>query len=353
MRKYHLPAVEKFEAKLQNRNTHLLILRNSSGMEVALTDYGARIVSIIVPDKKGNLTDVVLGFNSIEEYFNAKEQYHGASIGRYANRIANAEFQLDSHRYKLAINNGHNNLHGGFEGFHRKVWDRRVNLSNSVEFYYVSPDGEEGFPGNLKVCISYTLTEENQIIIKYRANTDKKTIVNLTNHAYFNLNGEGNGDILNHQVKIDADYYLPNNENQIPLGEEVPVAETAFDFRDFKAIHQDIQADDIQLKSARGYDHNFINKAPISRPAATAYSPTTGIQLEVFTSEPGLQFYTGNFLSDKDIGKAGNHYLPYGGFCFETQHYPNSPNVEEFPSSSLSPEETYLSETHYRFSLRS
>lgn len=351
MYNYKLPKEKYFEHQIHEKNTHLLILRNSSGMEVAFTDYGARIVSIIVPSMQGHPTDVVLGFSHINHYLEAQEQYHGACIGRYAGRIAEGTFSLDSNSYTLAKNNGPNSLHGGKESFHTKVWDRRVHIGNSLEFYYSSPDGEEGFPGKLNACVIYTLTDDNKLIIQYRARTDKKTIVNLTNHTYFNLNGEGNGDILNHYVQLHADAYLPVNEHLIPKGEQQSVEGTAFDFRNYKPIYKDITQDDEQLKVARGYDHSFVNKESIATPAAAAYSLSTGIKLEVFTTEPGIHLYTGNFLSGADSGKSGKSYLPYAGLCFETQHFPDSPNQLHFPSVVLEAGEEYISETHFKFSL--
>lgn len=352
MAHYKLPDASDFNQQIAGKNTHLLILQNRRGMQVALTDYGARIVSILVPDTNGNLTDVVLGFNSLDAYVKADEQYHGATIGRYANRIANGQFTLDGKTYNLAKNNGNNSLHGGPQGFHNQVWDRQVSFKNKVDFYYVSPDGEEGFPGALKVHVSYELNEDNEIIIHYKAETTKKTIVNLTNHAYFNLNGEGHSDILHHFVQIPSANYLPIDEHAIPFGFESSVEESPFDFREAKPISEDILAEDEQLLRGNGYDHTFINTQSPSQAAAIAFSKISGIQLEVFTTEPGIQFYTGNFLSGKDTGKSGAKYSARTGFCFETQHYPDSPNQENFPSTVLDVGETYLSETRYKFSIK-
>ncbi|MFD1769356.1 aldose epimerase family protein [Sphingobacterium suaedae] len=349
---YQLPLPKDFEYNIDGKNTHLILLRNRTGMQVAFTDYGARIVSILVPDKYGDLRDVVLGFNSIHKYIQADEQYHGATIGRFANRIANAEFALDGNTYRLEKNNGNNSLHGGPSGFHTKVWDRQVSFKKKVDFYYVSADGEEGFPGNLKVNVSFELTEANEIVIRYKAETDKKTVLNLTNHAYFNLNGEGHSDILNHILHIPSDQYLPVNENLIPKGGETPVTDTPFDFRTPKKISADIEKENIQLKRANGYDHTYVNTQPFSTAAATAFSQHSGIQLEVFTTEPGIQLYTGNFLSGNDTGKSGGKYTPRSAFCFETQHYPDSPNQPRFPSVILEAGEVFESETIYRFSLK-
>src|SRR5690606_13166445 len=261
-------------------------------------------------------------------------------------------FSLDGTAYTLQKNNGNNSLHGGPSGFHTKVWDRQVSFKKKIDFYYVSPDGEEGFPGNLKVHVSFELTDDNEIIILYKAETDHKTVINLTNHAYFNLNGEGHSDILNHVICIPSASYLPIDENQIPLGEEAPVENTPFDFRTPKKISDDIGDDDIQLARGNGYDHTFINRHPFSRAAALAFSSHSGIQLEVFTTEPGIQFYTGNFLSGEDTGKSGRKYYSRTAFCFETQHYPDSPNQQGFPSVILEPGQIFESETIYRFSIK-
>ena len=351
MTTYKLPIAQGFEHKIDHKNTHLITLKNRAGMAIALTDYGARLVSALVPDKHGNLIDVVLGFDSIEGYLHAKEQYHGATVGRFCNRIAKGKFNLESKEYSLALNNGNNCLHGGIKGFHRKVWDRQVSFKKLVDFYYVSPDGEEGFPGELKTSVSYELTNENEIIIKFRGTTDAPTVLNLTNHAYFNLNGEGNGDVLNHLIQINSDEFLPIDENQIPIGKPESIEETAFDFRQAKTIAQDINAQDDQLEYANGYDHCYLNKQPISQAIASAYSKESGILLEVFTSEPSIHFYTGNFLAD-DLGKSGHRYLRYGGFCFEAQHYPDSPNHPDFPSVILNPGEVFQSEIRYKFSIQ-
>lgn len=348
---YSLPDYQDFEYKIDGKKTHLFILRNRMGMQVAFTDYGARIVSVLVPDKTGDLRDVVLGFNSIHEYLQADEQYHGATVGRFANRIANGCFHLDGKKYTLQQNNGSNCLHGGPTGLHSKVWDRRISFKKKIDFCYVSPDGEEGFPGNLKVTVSYELTEDNEIVIKYKAETDKKTVINLTNHSYFNLDGEGQGDVLSHILHLPSDHFLPIDENQIPLDSEVSVDGTAFDFRSPKKISQDIDKDDVQLKRGNGYDHTFVNQQPISEAAASAYSPNSGIRLEVFTTEPGVHLYTGNFLSE-DIGKSDRKYSSRSAFCFETQHYPDSPNHPQFPSVILEPGQVFESETIYKFSVK-
>ena len=349
MPSYKIPDPNTFYSRYDHKNTHLIVLQNSAGMQVALTDYGARIVSIIVPNKHGDPTDVVLGFDSIAAYFDAKEKYHGATIGRYANRIANGQFTLDGQVYDLEQNNGTNNLHGGSRGFHDRVWDRQLSFHRKVDFYYVAKDGEEGFPGNLKVHVSYELTNENELKIKYRANTDKKTVINLTNHAYFNLNGEGNGDILNHVVEIPADTYLPVDERQIPLNKGVSVEGTVFDLRTSAKVADKLDQKSEDLSLTKGFDHSYVNEQPFSNPAATAYSEISGIRLEVYTTEPSVHFYTGNSLNTEDVGKNAHRYLPYAGFCFETQHYPDSPNRPDFPSVVLEKGKEFKSETTYKF----
>ncbi|WP_333626798.1 aldose epimerase family protein [Sphingobacterium siyangense] len=351
MTKYQTLIPKHFEGTIEGKNTHLLLLKNEGGMQVLLTDYGARIVSILVPDNKGNLVDVALGFDSIQAYLDSDEKYHGCTAGRFANRIAAGKFEIDGKHYTLPQNNGNNCLHGGISGFHDKVWDRRVTYQSHVEFYYVSPDGEEGFPGNLKVMVSYTLTRNNEIIIKYHAQSDADTHVNLTNHTYFNLDGEGSGDVLQQILQINSNEVLFVDDNQIPNA-IVPVEGTAFDFRIPKPIVQDITANNEQLIAAKGYDHCYVNNQPISQPCATVYSKNTGIQLDVFTTEPGVQLYTANWMTGNDYGKRGYKYLPYAGFCLETQHFPDTPNQAEFPSTLLKAGESFDSETHFKFSIK-
>ncbi|SEK40474.1 aldose epimerase family protein [Parapedobacter koreensis] len=355
MNHYKLPEQRDFEHRIAGKNTHLITLENSRGVVVALSDFGARIVSLLVPDKYGTPTDVVLGFSHIQDYLTADEQYHGVTVGRFANRIANGRFTIDGETFYIEPNNGPNALHGGAAGFHKRVWDRRVVYKEKADFYYVAADGEEGFPGKLSVMVKYRLTDNNELVITYRAQTDKPTVINLTNHAYFNLNGEGNGDVLNHRLQIQATNYLPVDEFQIPAGVPAPVEDTPFDFRTPKLIGQDIRyADDQLAKGNGGYDHNYILDTEVlakKLPVATAVSPTTGISLDVLTTEPGLQFYTGNFLSGKDVGKRGQPYGKHGAFCLETQHFPDSPNQPDFPTTLLMPGEVFQSETIYRFSI--
>jgi len=347
---FQLPKPANFENTLEDKNTHLLTLQNRTGMQIALTDYGARLVSALIPDKHGDLVDVVLGFDSISKYLDAQEKYHGATVGRVCNRIANGKFALAGNEYTLAKNNGENALHGGPLGFHTKVWDRQVSFKKKVDFYYISPDGEEGYPGKVTTNVSYELTNENEIIIHFRASTDKTTILNLTNHAYFNLNGEGNGNILNHYAQIDSTEFLPINAKQIPVGKLASVENTALDFRRSKQIKDNIGNKEDQIQYANGYDHSFINHNTLDKAIATVYSAETGIQLEVFTDLPTIHFYSGNFLSN-DIGKAGNPYEKHGGFCLEAQHCIDSPNQKHFPNIELQPGEEYTATIIYKFGI--
>jgi len=347
---FQLPKPTNFENTIEDKNTHLFTLQNRTGMQIALTDYGARLVSALIPDKHGDLVDVVLGFDSIAKYTAAQEKYHGATVGRVCNRIAKGLFSLADEEYILAKNNGDNALHGGPQGFHTKVWDRQVSFKKKIDFYYISPDGEEGYPGKVTTNVSYELTNDNEIIIHFRASTDKTTILNLTNHAYFNLNGEGKGDVLNHYVQIDANEFLPINDKQIPKGQLATVENTAFDFRQPKQIKESIGINDEQIQYANGYDHSFINHNTLDKAIASVYSAETGIQLEVFTDLPTIHFYSGNFLSN-DIGKTGNAYQKHGGFCLEAQHFIDSPNQSVFPSIELKPGEEYTATIIYKFGI--
>lgn len=347
---YNLPQIAAFESTINDKNTHLFILKNRAGMQIALTDYGARLVSALIPDKQGNLVDVVLGFDSIDKYLQAEESYHGASIGRVCNRIANGKFEIADSEYNLKQNNSTNSLHGGPEGFHTKVWDRQVSFKKKVDFYYISPDGEEGFPGNVTVNVQYELSNDNEIIIKFRATTDKSTILNLTNHAYFNLNGEGKGNILNHLAQINATEFLSINKNQIPDGNLTKVKGTAFDFTKPKEFGEQLNDNEDQLKYANGYDHSFVNNNVISQPAARVLSQETGIELEVFTDLPTIHLYTGNYLAN-DTGKSGAKYQQYGGFCLEAQKYIDSPNQPNFPSIELNPGEEFTATIIYKFNI--
>jgi aldose 1-epimerase len=333
----------------------LYTLTNAKGMEAAITNFGGIVVSLKVPDRKGALGDVTLGFKTLEPYFD-KSPFFGALIGRYGNRIAKGKFTLDGKTYSLPVNNGPNSLHGGLKGFHKIVWQARPLTTPdgpALELKYLAKDGEEGYPGNLSVTVTYTLSNSNELRMDYLATTDKDTVVNLTNHAYFNLDGEGAGDILGHQLVINASRFTPVDAGLIPLGELRPVAGTPFDFTKPHTIGERIGVADEQLKLGGGYDHNFVldGTAGTMRVAAKAWSPKTGRLLEVLTVEPGLQFYSGNFLDGTLVGKSGAAYKFRSGFCLETQHYPDSPNQPSFPSTVLKPGQQYKTTTIYRFSV--
>jgi len=343
---------ESFQTVLDGKPIDLYTLKNANDMVVKITNYGGKIVQILVPNRKGKLGDVVLGYETIEGFINGSPSM-GALIGRYANRIAKGEFILNGKKYKLATNNGPNHLHGGNKGFRFKVWDAKQVDDHALKLSYLSVGGEEGYPGSLMVKVTYSLTDENDLQIDYYAVTDKPTVLNLTNHAFFNLAGEGSGSVFDHELLINADFYTPTDETNIPTGEISPVKGTPFDFTQTTKIGARINEKDEQLKFGNGYDHNFVvNKSdkPLAF-AARVYESTTGRVMEVFTTEPGLQLYTGNFLSDKDIGKAGKKYPARSAFCLESQHYPDSPNHNNFPSTELNPGEEFRSTTIYKFSV--
>jgi len=329
-------------------------LRNAHGVEAQITNYGGILMSLKVPDRNGKFDDVVLGFNTPEDYMKKNDPYFGAIIGRYGNRIAKGRFKLNGVEYKLAVNNGENHLHGGIKGFDKVVWtgrETRTKDGPAVVLTYLSKDGEEGYPGNLRVTVVYRLTNNNELRIDYSATTDKDTVLNLTHHSYFNFLGEGNGDILNHQVKIDADEFVPTDAGSIPLGTLSKVVGTPFDFLKSTAIGARINDDNEQLKLGNGYDHTFVirGRAGTLRHAASVYEPTTGRTMEVFTTEPGMQLYTGNFLNGTLTGKSGKPYPRRSGFCLETQHYPDSPNQPSFPTTTLRKGAAYHSTTIYKF----
>jgi aldose 1-epimerase len=331
----------------------IFTLTNANGVEVRAITYGGIIQSWKVPDKAGKPADVVLGFDTIEGY-QANDPFFGAIIGRYGNRIGSAQFTVDGRTYKLAANNGANNLHGGTKGFDKQVWTGEIVKSDrgqAVAFSRTSPDGEEGFPGTLKVRVIYTLTDQNGLIVDYEATTDKATPVNLTQHSYFNLAGEGSGTILDHQLTINADRYTPVNDTLIPTGELAPVAGTPFDFRKPTRIGERIDQDHVQLKNGRGYDHNWVLNRQNGglQLAARAFEPNSGRTLEVTTTEPGMQFYAGNFLDGTIKGKQGHVYGHRSGFCLETQHFPDSPNKPSFPSTILKPGQRYRTTTVFTF----
>lgn len=334
-------------------NEQTVTLTNSTGLKATITPYGGKVISLYVPDKDGNLADVVLGYDSASQY-PAGNPYFGALIGRYGNRIGKGQFSIDGSAYQLATNNGANALHGGPGGFHNVLWTVAEATPNSITLTYISADGEEGYPGTLTAKVVYTLTDTNELTIDYEATTDKTTVVNLTHHSFFNLAGEGVGDILNHELQIVADAFTPVDEGLIPTGELKPVAGTAFDFNKPTAIGARIDQQDAQLKYGKGYDHNWVLKREGTglSLAAVVTEPTTGRVMEVWTTEPGLQFYSGNFLNGTEGGKAGKQYQFRTGFCLEAQHFPDSPNKPEFPSTVLRPGQTYNQKTVYRFSAK-
>jgi aldose 1-epimerase len=329
----------------------LYTLTNSKGVAAAITNYGGILVSLKAPDRAGKLADVVLGFDELENY-KTKNPYFGAIVGRYGNRIGKAKFTLNGVEYKLARNDGENSLHGGIKGFDKAVWKaKEIDGGRGLELAYVSKDGEENFPGNLAVTVTYSLNDENELKIDYSATTDKDTVVNLTNHSYFNLAGQGEGDVLGHLVTINADRFTPVDANLIPTGELKPVEGTLLDFRTPHAIGERINNKDEQLALGGGYDHNFVlNRTGDGLTlAARVTEPKTGRVLEVLTTEPGIQFYTGNFLDGTLPGKGGKVYGKRYGFCLETQHFPDSPNKPGFPSVVLKPGGRYQTTTVYRF----
>ncbi len=332
-------------------------LKNAHGVEVDAMNYGGIILSIRVPDRKGEFADVVLGHETLEGYI-PNPPYIGAIIGRYGNRVANGTFTLDGKTYTLPKNDGPNTLHGGTDKtFNKVVWDGEpLKGKAGVVFSYVSKDGDDGFPGNLKVKVTYTLTDENAIVIDYEATTDKATPINLTQHSYFNLAGEGNGDILNQEMMINADRFTPVDKNLIPTGELRPVKGTPFDFTTSTKIGARIDDSYDQMVLGHGYDHNFVlNRKKEDTGlvlAARAYDPSSGRVLEVSTTQPGVQFYTGNFLDGTVTGKQGHVYKRRYAFCLETQHFPDSPNHPDFPSTILKPGETFKSKTVFKFSTK-
>jgi len=335
---------------------YLYTLRNSFGMEAQITNYGGILVRLLVPDKNGNFDDVVLGYDSLADYIK-DNPYFGCIAGRYANRIAGGRFSLNGKEYTLARNNGPNHLHGGVKGFDKVVWNAKDTLGKnepSLLLSYLSKEGEEGYPGNLRARVRYTLTDLKELQIEYEATTDSPTVVNLTHHSYFNLAGAGKGDILSHELTIYADKFTPVDSTLIPTGELRDVRRTPMDFRTPQTIGSRIDQDNEQLCFGHGYDHNFVLRAGGKNltPAATVHEPGTGRFMEVSTTEPGLQLYSGNFLDGHNVGKGGKKYEHRYGFCLETQHFPDSPNHPSFPSTVLNPGATYRSLTMYRFSIR-
>jgi aldose 1-epimerase len=339
-------------------STQLYVLKNAAGMEVCFTNFGGRIVSIMVPDKDGNMTDVCLGHDNIQDYekYGADGCNFGALIGRYGNRIAKGQFSIDGEKYQLILNNNGNTLHGGGDiAFHNRIWKGNQTDDQHLEFTTFSPDGEDGFPGNLNVKVTYSLSDDNALQIDYEATTDKATILNLTNHCYFNLSGDGSKDCLDEVLWLDADKMTAVDANVLTTGEILPVEGTPFDFRQPTVIGERINdTANEQIKNGNGYDHNWIlnNPGDLSKCFGCVYDPNTGIQMEMFTDQPGVQFYAGNFLDGSFVGKKGVKHPQRSAFCFETQHYPDSPNQPSFPSTLLRPEDTYKTTTIYRFSTK-
>lgn len=331
-------------------------LANENGIEVDMITYGGRITSLRTPDKQGKMRNIVLGFDTIKQYEKSKA-FFGALVGRYGNRIAKGKFTLGNTEYKLAKNNGENSLHGGLKGFDKKVWTAKTEEADDhvkLILNYVSADMEEAFPGNLSTTVTYTLNKDDSLDVLYEAKTDKTTVVNLTQHAYFNLYEDFSKTVLDHIVEIDADIFLPVDSGLIPTGELSPVEGTPFDFKEPKAIGKEIDADIEQIKLGGGYDHCWVLNKPGEgyRPVATAYHPETGRNLQVLTDQPGIQFYTGNFLDNTLPAPNGGTYAKQSGLCLETQHYPDSPNQPNFPSVTLEPGDKYSTKTTFKFSTK-
>ncbi|HYJ62683.1 MAG TPA: aldose epimerase family protein [Parafilimonas sp.] len=349
-----IPEAKNFQTTIDGKQTNLYVLKNGN-MQVAITNYGARIVSIIVPDKNGNPTDVAVGYDAVQPYGEGGDTYFGAIVGRYGNRIAKGKFKLDGKEYTLATNNGANHLHGGNKGFSREVWDAQQQNDSTLVLTYLSKDGEEGYPGNLNAKVTYTVLSNDQLKIDYEATTDKNTVLNLTNHTYFNLNGQGNGTITNHSVMINASTYTPVDSTLIPTGKFESVKGTPFDFTTPTAIGARVNdSSNQQIKFGHGYDHNFVlnTKGNIDAKAAEVTGDESGIVMDVYTLQPGLQFYVGNFMNGSHTIKNGKKDDYRTAFCMETQHYPDSPNQPNFPSTELKPGQQYKTSTIYAFSVK-
>jgi aldose 1-epimerase len=344
-------STESFGRTPEGQEVSLYTLTSTKGLRARITNYGAILVSLEVPDRHGKLDDITLGFESLDKYIEQKV-YFGATIGRYANRIGNARFVLDGVEYKLAANNGPNHLHGGLKGFDKVVW-KPVEVTGGedrawVKLTYLSKDGEEGYPGNLQCTVTYTLTNDDELRLDYEAQTDKKTVLNLTNHTYWNLAGQGVGDILRHELTLEATRFTIVDKTLIPVGITASAMDTPLDFLAPRNIGARIR----QLNN--GYDHNFVinGKLGVMKPCARVYESTSGRIMEIVTTEPGVQLYTGNFLNDSIIGKGGKVYSKHTGFCLETQHYPDSPNKPSFPSTVLEPGQKFASTTVHKFSAK-
>lgn len=353
--KHHMQ-IKPFGKTADGREVQLFVLKNANGVEAAITSYGATLVSLTAPDRQGKFADVILGYDNAEGYEKGTF-FFGATIGRYGNRIAKGKFTLNGTAYTLPTNDGPNSLHGGPLGFNKQLWqgkDVSTASASAVRFEYLSKDGEMGYPGNLKVQVTYTLTSKNELRIDYHATSDKDTIVNLTNHSYFNLTGKPDSTILGHKLTLHASKFTPVDSTLIPTGELRSVKGTPLDFTTAHEIGERINQDDEQLKLGRGYDHNFVldGSNGTLKPAAELYEPTSGRLVEVLTTEPGIQFYSGNFLDGTAKGKAGASYPLRSGMCLETQHYPDSPNQASFPSTELKAGQEYKTTTVYRFTVK-
>ena len=345
---------KNFDTIIDGKKVNLYWIENK-GIKAAFTNYGGRLVGLWVPDKNGKATDVVAGMNSVKGFKTSTEPYFGATIGRVGNRIAKGKFTLEGKQYQVPLNNGKNALHGGVKGFQDVVWDAKKTNENTLVFSYVSSDGEQGFPGNLTVKVTYAITDDNSIKMEYEATTDKTTVVNLTNHAFFNLNGEGSGTILNHELQIYANEFTPVDEGLIPSGELKSVKSTPFDFTSKHTIGERIETKDEQLKFGKGYDHNYVlngTKKNGLNHAATISGDKSGITLDVFTEEPGLQFYSGNFMQSKNTFKSGSKDDFRTAFALETQHFPDAPNQPKFAPIVLKSGQKYHTVSYYQFSVR-
>lgn len=347
-----LPNRSAFQQTVNGKKTNLYILKNDNGIKVAITNYGGRIVGILTPDRNGEYADIALGYDSLNGYLHNTNNYFGALIGRFANRIARGKFTLHGKRYSIPVNNGVNSLHGGTVGFDSHVWNAEQLNDRNLRLTYVSKDMEEGYPGKLTIQVIYTLTDANELRIEYTAITDKPTVVNFTNHTYFNLSGAGSGSVMNQEVMINADSYTPIDSTMIPTGQIAPVKGTPFDFTKMTAFGKRINEKNQQLEFAHGYDDNFVlnkEKPYALSLAAKAYDPASGRTLTVYTTQPGIQVYTGNFLDGSVKGHGGKKYTYRSAFTMETQHYPDSPNHANFPSTELDPGQIFNSITIFKF----
>lgn len=347
-----IPEKAKFDTVVDSKPITLYYLKNKNNFQAAVTNYGARMVGFILPGKDGELRDIVVGFDNVKDYITAKERYFGCIVGRYGNRIAKGQFSLDGKTYQLDLNNGVNTLHGGRTGFHSRVWDAVQPDSQTLTLTYVAADGEEGYPGKMTTQVTYKLTDENELQMSYEITTDKKTIVNVTNHNYWNLNGEGSGTINNHELLIKATKYTPVDSTLIPTGKLEPVAGTPFDFTTFHKIGERVEADNVQLKYGKGYDHNFVLDKGITAVPELITSlrgDLSGIVMDIYTTEPAIQFYGGNFMQSLHTLKTGVKDDFRTALCLETQHYPDSPNQPAFPTTVLEPGKKYTSKTVHRF----